>query len=291
MLSDGLPTGRGVRAEEASEVLIEAREVIVDYDARGHHHRALDGVSLAIKDGEAVGLIGESGSGKTTLAHSLLGLRRPTQGQILHRGRDVYALRNAERFRMLGRETSIVFQDPGSSLNPRLSVARVLRDPLHVHAIGSRAQQRDKVFELLQSVGLAANLAKRPVRALSGGQLQRVALARALAVEPSLLIADEPTSALDVSVQAQILNLIQGIRKVRQLTLLVVSHDIRVIRFLADRIAVMHNGEIVEQGPTEGIYNNPQHPYTKSLLAAAPKLRAGRASAQVIPSGMATGTD
>jgi ABC-type glutathione transport system ATPase component len=254
------------------EPIFEARDVVVDYRARGRRTRALSQVSLSIVPGEAVGLIGESGSGKSTLSRTLLGLIAPSAGKVLHRGRDVYALAGNARHRALARDAALVFQDPRSSLNPRLSVGAVVRDPLRVQRIGDRAEQRKRVAALLEDVGLPAELAARPVRALSGGQLQRVALARALAVEPSVLIADEPTSALDVSVQAQILGLLQDIRRQRDLTLLVVSHDMRVIRFLADRTAVMYQGEIVEVGPTERVYRDPQHDYTRTLLASAPTL-------------------
>jgi len=255
--------------------VVEARDVVVDYHSHGHHTRALDQVSLSVAPGETVGLIGESGSGKSTLARTLLGLVPPTAGEVRYQGRDVYALGATARHRLLGRDTAMVFQDPRSSLNPRLSVGAVVRDPLHVQRIGDRERQRVAVAELLESVGLPAALARRPVRALSGGQLQRVALARALAVEPSLIVADEPTSALDVSVQAQILNLLRQIRLTRNLALLVVSHDMRVIRFLADRTAVMYQGRIVEEGPTEAVYTEPRHDYTKTLLAAAPVLHRG----------------
>ncbi|MEN3284538.1 MAG: peptide/nickel transport system ATP-binding protein [Solirubrobacteraceae bacterium] len=263
--------GAGAFASAAS--LFEARDVVVDFHQRGHANRALDKVSLTVAAGETVGLIGESGSGKTTLSRALLGLVEPTAGQVLYEGRDLYAMPPRARYRALGRDTALVFQDPRSSLNPRLTVGAVVRDPLRVQGIGSRQEQQHKVLELLGSVGLPPQLAGRPVRALSGGQLQRVALARALAVEPRAIIADEPTSALDVSVQAQILNLIKEIRRRRHLALLVVSHDMRVIRFLAHRTAVMLRGQIVEVGPTEQIYKDPQHSYTKSLLAAAPRLR------------------
>jgi peptide/nickel transport system ATP-binding protein len=180
------------------------------------------------------------------------------------------------RFRRLGRDAAMVFQDPRSSLNPRLSVGAVVRDPLTVLGIGDRRSRDATVRATLESVGLPGAMADRPVRALSGGQLQRVALARALAVEPSLIVADEPTSALDVSVQAQILTLLQRIRAERHLALLIVSHDMRVVRFATDHVAVMRGGTIVEAGPTERVYEDPRHPYTRALLAAAPTLHAPR---------------
>ncbi|TDC53983.1 ABC transporter ATP-binding protein [Jiangella ureilytica] len=259
--------------EQADAPIFEARDLVVDYHSRGQVNRALNHVSLSIAEGEAVGLIGESGSGKTTLARTLLGLIRPVHGQVTFRGQDLYAMKSIPRYRMLGRDASLVFQDPRSSLNPRLTVGAVVRDPLTVQRIGTRAERTDRVAALLESVGLPAQLVSRPVRALSGGQLQRVALARALAVEPGIIVADEPTSALDVSVQAQILNLIQQVRASRRLALLVVSHDIRVIRYLTDRTAVMYNGEIVELGSTARIHDDPQHEYTRTLLASVPSLK------------------
>ncbi|TDE13527.1 dipeptide ABC transporter ATP-binding protein [Jiangella asiatica] len=269
------PPSAGVQVDDAGRnVVVEARDVVVDYHGHGTTTRALAGVTLAVHAGESVGLIGESGSGKTTLARSLLGLVEPSSGEVRHRDTDIYRLPRMARFRTLARDAAMVFQDPRSSLNSRLSVGAVVRDPLVVLGIGDRRSRDATVREVLESVGLPATMAERPVRALSGGQLQRVALARALAVEPSLIVADEPTSALDVSVQAQILNLLQGIRAQRHLALLVVSHDMRVIRFATDHTVVMLNGEIVEQGPTERIYEDPQHPYTQALLAAAPSLHA-----------------
>jgi ABC-type dipeptide/oligopeptide/nickel transport system ATPase subunit len=182
-------------------------------------------------------------------------------------------MNSAARYKLLRCDVALIFQDPRSSLNPRLSVGAAVQDPLRVLKIGSRSEQKDKVIDLLDRVGLSKKLVTRPTHSLSGGQLQRVALARALAVEPSVIIADEPTSALDVSVQAQILNLINDIQRSRGLGLLIVSHDMRVVRFLADRTAVMYEGKIVEVGPTSEIYAEPQHPYTKSLITAAPVLR------------------
>ncbi|WP_166355567.1 ABC transporter ATP-binding protein [Phytoactinopolyspora limicola] len=271
-------TNRSSPVSATSAAILDVRSVSVSYPGKHGQTWALKNVTLCVRPAEAVGLIGESGSGKTTLARCMLGLIRPTSGQVAHRGRNIYAIRNTARFRMLSRDASTVFQDPRSSLNPRLSVAAVVRDPLTVLHIGTRRERDAKVIDALQSVGLPASIAGRPVRALSGGQLQRVALARALAVDPSLIIADEPTSALDVSVQAQVLNVIRDIRAQRQLAVLVVSHDMRVVRCLTNRTIVMYRGEIVEQGHTEQVYEDPQHPYTKSLLAAAPRLASVMAS-------------
>ncbi|WP_046772702.1 dipeptide ABC transporter ATP-binding protein [Jiangella alkaliphila] len=260
----------------AREAIVEARDVVVDYGSTRSRTLAVDGVSVTVRAGQAVGLIGESGSGKTTLARSLLGLIEPAAGHVLHREQDIYRLPRVARFRRLGRDAAMVFQDPRSSLNPRLSVGAVVRDPLTVLGIGDRRSRDATVRATLESVGLPGAMADRPVRALSGGQLQRVALARALVVEPSLIVADEPTSALDVSVQAQILMLLHRIRAERHLALLIVSHDMRVVRFATDHVAVMRGGTIVEAGPTERVYEDPRHPYTQALLAAAPTLHAPR---------------
>lgn len=263
----------------ADEAIFEARNLTVVYDGRSGQVKALDDVSLTVRPGEAVGLIGESGSGKTTLARSLLGVIPPALGQVLYHGADIYAMKQRARFRTLSRDAALVFQDPRSSLNPRLSVGAVLRDPMVVLRVGSRDQRQSRVHELLESVGLPASMARRPVRSLSGGQLQRVAIARALAVEPSVVVADEPTSALDVSVQGEVLNLLRQLRDRRRLALLLVSHDMRVVRLMTDRTVVMRNGQVVEEGSTEQVHEDPKHEYTKALLAAAPKLASAITSA------------
>ncbi|TKG66645.1 ABC transporter ATP-binding protein [Prauserella endophytica] len=278
MATQTSPTLNPVECEPASSAvqpnndLLVAEHVTVDYTSRGRRVRALDDVTLRIAPGEAVGLIGESGSGKTTLSRALLGLVKPTRGNVRYRGRDIYSLKVAQRHRLLGGDTALIFQDPRSSLNPRLSVGAVIRDPLQVRHIGSRHDREVRVNALLHDVGLPTELIDRPVRELSGGQLQRVAIARALAVEPSLVIADEPTSALDVSIQAQILNLLNNLKRSRGIALLVVSHDIRAIRFLCDRTAVMNQGSIVESSTTDSIFTCPKDAYTRQLLDAAPRL-------------------
>jgi peptide/nickel transport system ATP-binding protein len=218
-----------------------------------------------------LGIVGESGSGKSTLARSLVGLQRPTGGRIRCGDLDV-ADRSAETRRELGRRVAMVFQDPRSSLNPRLSVRSVIADPLKVHRIGTRESRAETVERLLDDVGLPARLAGRRVRTLSGGQLQRVAIARALVLEPEFIVADEPTSALDVSVQAQILNLLAELRREHRFGMLVISHDMRVMRFLCDDLAVMYAGEVVERGPAADVYTAPAHDYTRELIGATPLL-------------------
>lgn len=231
--------------------------------------RALDGVSLAVHPGEMFGIVGESGSGKSTLARILLALEPPTSGEARYAGRQVSGLAEQE-LRFLRRDVQIVLQDPMSSLNPRMTVGDIVAEPLR--ALGIGVDHRSRVASLLDQVGLPADAAKRYPHQFSGGQRQRIAIARALAPNPKVIIGDEPVSALDVSVRAQILNLLRDLAEQFDLTLVLVSHDLSVVRYLCERIAVMHRGKIVEYGPTEAIYDDPQDPYTRRLLAAIPTL-------------------
>ncbi|RYE10546.1 MAG: ABC transporter ATP-binding protein [Hyphomicrobiales bacterium] len=226
---------------------------------------------LTVRPGEVVGLVGESGSGKTTLARTLVGLRTPRAGSVQLGDTDVYALGAAARRRLIASQIGVVFQDPRSSLNRRLTIAELIEDPLVVqHWDASRRAKR--VDELLDAVGLPRSTGTRKPFQISGGQLQRVALARALALGPNFLIADEPTSALDVSVQAQILNMIVDLRAQYPVGMLIITHDIRVLRFLSDRIVVLYLGRVVESGPTEQVVSRPRHPYTAALLSAVPRV-------------------
>jgi ABC-type glutathione transport system ATPase component len=235
---------------------------------------ALDGVSLSVPAGGAIGLVGESGSGKTTLARVAAGFQRPDNGDVRLDGRPLEARRSrAER-----RAIQLVFQDPYSSLNPRLKVRSVLRELLGVHGLARGGQADRRCAELMAQVGLPeAALDRRPA-AFSGGQRQRLAIARALAVQPSLFIADEPVSALDVSIQATILELFARLRTELGVGLLLISHNLAVVRQLCDQVAVMDRGEIVEFGEREQIFSNPQHPYTRTLLDAVPRLGLGGAA-------------
>jgi peptide/nickel transport system ATP-binding protein len=233
---------------------------------------ALADVSLNVRPDTVLGVIGESGSGKTTLARCMLGIVRPTAGSVRFAGQDLYAMPEHDRFRLIGRQAALVFQDPRSSLNQRLRVGSIVGEPLVVHESMSRPERRERIRTLLESVGLDPSLSTRPARRLSGGQLQRVALARALALDPPLIVADEPTSALDVSVQAQILGLIDRLRAARSFAMVVVSHDMRIIRHLADEVAVMYAGRVVEYGTTDEVCRHSRHPYTLALLAAVPQL-------------------
>ncbi|MFC0530320.1 ABC transporter ATP-binding protein [Phytohabitans kaempferiae] len=249
-------------------ILAELADVVVRFgDSRaGREVTALDGVSLAVHAGESIGIVGESGSGKSTLARVLLGIQHPTSGTC--------QIAPSDPPRPRSRRIAAVFQDPKNSLNPRLSIGSIVRDPLVVHRIGDRGTRRAKVDELLATVGLPAETRRRRPRQLSGGQLQRVAIARALALDPELIVADEPTSALDVSVQGQVINALREIRQARGLGLVMISHDIRVVRALCDRIAVMYQGAIVEDGPAQRVLAKPDHPYTARLLAAVPSIDA-----------------
>jgi oligopeptide/dipeptide ABC transporter ATP-binding protein len=265
----------------AGEPLLSARGVSVSFQVgsllaarfRGQERllHAVDGVDLEVRRGEALALVGESGSGKSTFAQALSGLIRPDSGQISFDGRVLPAARSrADR-----RRIQMVFQDPYSSLNPRLTVGGMLRELLRVHQVVPRAQVDEFSKELMAMVGLgAADLVAYP-RQFSGGQRQRVAIARALALRPEVLVADEPVSALDVSVQATILNLLQQLQAELGLTLLLISHNLAVVRHLCDRVAVMYLGRIVEVAPTEQIFSAPRHPYTRGLLEAIPRLTAG----------------
>lgn len=245
--------------------------------------RAVDGVSFAVAAGETFGLVGESGSGKTTTGRCILRLIEPTSGEIHFRGTDVLAL-SPRQLRQARRDMQIVFQDPQASLNPRMPVRDIVEEPLIIQRVGGQRERRDRVAELFTLVGLdPAELSRYPHQ-FSGGQRQRIALARALALNPSFIIADEPVSALDASVQAQVINLLMELQQRLMLTYLLIAHDLRLVRHVCDRIAVMYLSRIVEMAPTPQLFDSPRHSYTKALLtaipAAAPKATRPRVVAQ-----------
>ncbi len=252
---------------------------------------ALNGVRLDVRRGETVGIVGESGCGKSTLARTIVGLLKANDGRVLFQGRDIAALQGAER-RAFNRRVQMIFQDPYGSLNPRMSVRQVLTEALSVHNMRPKAEIPQRIAQLLELVRLPADAADKRPHEFSGGQRQRIGIARALAVEPEILVADELVSALDVSVQAQVVNLLLDLQQRLNLTVLFVAHDLRLVRHISHRVAVMYLGEIVEIGETEGLFTAPRHPYTCALLDAAPDLdptqrRASASARGELPSPLA----
>jgi oligopeptide/dipeptide ABC transporter ATP-binding protein len=231
--------------------------------------QAVDGVDLDVREGETVALVGESGSGKTTTGRCILRLIEPDGGRVRFMGEDFLALRPGP-LRRMRRHIQVIFQDPYSSLNPRMSVGATLAEPFAIHRIGRRAERREKAAELLATVGLDPSTILKYPHELSGGQRQRVGIARALALRPRLIVCDEPVSSLDVSVQAQVINLLAELQETFRLAYLLIAHDLRLVEHIADRVAVMYLGKIVEEAPAERIFAEPRHPYTKALLASVP---------------------
>jgi oligopeptide/dipeptide ABC transporter ATP-binding protein len=231
--------------------------------------KAVDGISFAVKSGEALGIVGESGCGKSTTAKLVLNITSPSSGEIMFDGHDITSCSPAQ-WRALRRDMQFVFQDPLGALDPRMRIIDQTREPLLIHRIGTADEQREQAAELLISVGLQEHIFGRYPHELSGGQRQRVVLARALILEPRLLVCDEPVSALDVSIQAQVINLLAGLREKLGLTLMFISHDLSVVRHVCDRVAVMYLGKIVELAEGDALFENPGHPYTQALLSAIP---------------------
>jgi len=245
--------------------------------------RAVDGVDIAIKEGETLGLVGESGCGKSTLGKSILRLVEPTEGSVIFKGEDMLSLSEKE-LRQKRKEMQIIFQDPFSSLNPRMRVREIIEEPLKIHNLGG-GKRKERIEELLHSVGLTKEVLGRFPHEFSGGQRQRIGIARALAVEPRFIVADEPISALDVSIQAQIINLLKDLQEELNLTYLFIAHDLRVVEYISDRVAVMYLGKIVETSDSESLYKAPLHPYTKALLSAVPEPDPGRSKKRTLLKG------
>ena len=261
--------------------LVDVKHLVKDFAGRGGLFtrgapvRAVDDVSFSIGAGETLGLVGESGSGKTTTGRCMLRLIEPTSGEVRYQDTNVLAL-GARELRQARRHLQIVFQDPYSSLNPRMRAGEIVREPLTIHKIGTKDERAARVRQLFEMVGLDPADAQKFPHEFSGGQRQRIGVARAIALEPSFVICDEPVSALDVSVQAQVVNLLLDLQQRLGLTYLFIAHDLRLVRQICDRVAVMYRGRLVEVAPAEQLFAAPVHPYTKALLSAIPHLKPGQ---------------
>ncbi len=271
-------TAPGAAAPRDDDVLVEVRNLQMYFPVSSGmlfqrtvaYVKAVDNISFTVKRGETLGLVGESGCGKTTTGRCILQLYKPTAGQIIFDGEDLTQL-NTKRMRAMRRQMQVIFQDPYSSLNPRMTAGNIIGEPLIVHGmVNGKAEYREKVADLLQNVGLNPYMADRFPHEFSGGQRQRIGVARALSVSPKFIVADEPVSALDVSIQAQIINLLEELQEQFNLTYLFIAHDLSVVRHISDRVGVMYLGHIVEMAERNEIYRNPIHPYTKALLSAVP---------------------
>jgi oligopeptide/dipeptide ABC transporter ATP-binding protein len=256
--------------------LLEVRDLKKHFPVRGGVFsrkvgvvRAVDGVSFDLRKGETLGLVGESGCGKSTLGRTILRLEEPTAGEVRYEGRDILSADRHELF-TLRRNLQMIFQDPYSSLNPRMTIGEIVREPLDIHREGTDSDRTRKVASLLSAVGLKPDMVTRYPHEFSGGQRQRIGIARTLALNPKIIIADEPVSALDVSVRAQVINLMVQLQRELGLTYVFISHDLSVVEYLTDRIAIMYLGRIIEMGARETIFARPAHPYTRALIAAVP---------------------
>ena len=233
--------------------------------------KAVDGISFDVYEGETLGLVGESGCGKSTTGRSIIRLYDITDGEIIFQGKDIHGKKSAKELKQFNKDMQMIFQDPYASLNPRMTAGEIISEGFDIHGMyKNKKERKEKIGTLLESVGLNREHANRYAHEFSGGQRQRIGIARALSLDPSFIIADEPISALDVSIQAQVVNLLRQLQKERGLTYLFIAHDLSMVKYISDRIAVMRRGQIVELGTADDIYNYPVHPYTKSLLSAIP---------------------
>ena len=256
---------------ENRKKLIEVKHLKQYFGSKKNVVKAIDDISFDIFEGETFGLVGESGSGKSTTGRALLRLYKPTDGEILFEGKDIANLKKGKELLEFRKEAQMIFQDPYASLDGRMKVRDIIAEGIDIHGLAKTAEERDAmVDELLETVGLNKEHANRYPHEFSGGQRQRIGIARALAVNPKFIVCDEAISALDVSIQAQIVNLLKRLQKEIGLTYLFIAHDLSMVKYISDRIAVMYRGRLVEMGSAECVYNNPQHPYTKSLLSAIP---------------------
>ena len=256
---------------EERKKLVEVKHLKQYFGSKKNVVKAIDDISFEIYEGETFGLVGESGSGKSTTGRALLRLYKPTEGEILFEGKDIANLKKGKELLEFRKEAQMIFQDPYASLDGRMKVRDIIAEGIDIHGIAKTAEERDAmVDELLETVGLNKEHANRYPHEFSGGQRQRIGIARALAVNPKFIVCDEAISALDVSIQAQIVNLLKRLQKEIGLTYLFIAHDLSMVKYISDRIAVMYRGRIVELGSADCVYNNPQHPYTKSLLSAIP---------------------
>ncbi|MDA5665941.1 ABC transporter ATP-binding protein [Staphylococcus aureus] len=258
---------------KTDEILLSIKNLKQYFNAgKKNEVRAIDNISFDIYKGETLGLVGESGCGKSTTGKSIIKLNDITSGEILYEGTDIQKIKKRKDLLKFNKKIQMIFQDPYASLNPRLKVMDIVAEGIDIHHLASDKRDRKKrVYDLLETVGLSKEHANRYPHEFSGGQRQRIGIARALAVEPEFIIADEPISALDVSIQAQVVNLLLKLQRERGITFLFIAHDLSMVKYISDRIAVMHFGKIVENGPSEEIYQNPLHDYTKSLLSAIPQ--------------------
>ncbi|MGE7837308.1 ABC transporter ATP-binding protein [Viridibacillus arvi] len=251
--------------------LLEIKNLTQYFGSSKEPVKAVDGISFDIYEGETLGLVGESGCGKSTTGRSIIRLYDITDGQIIFNGKDVHSSKSANEMKQFNRQMQMIFQDPYASLNPRMKAGEIISEGFDIHGLyKNKKERREKVESLLEAVGLNREHANRYAHEFSGGQRQRIGIARALSLNPSFIIADEPISALDVSIQAQVVNLLKQLQKEFNLTYLFIAHDLSMVKYISDRIAVMYRGKIVEIGLADDIYHSPVHPYTKSLLSAIP---------------------